>query len=249
MRRLKRLLASLEYRWARSSSERFNRWLRKKGCKVGTDVTWHGLSDCHVDVTRPSLVEIGNNVCFTRGVIILTHSYDWFVFRNLYDSVVPSSGRVRIGSNIFVGTRALILQGVTIGDNCVIGAGSIVTKSIPANSVAVGVPARVVCSIEEYFERRKKQCIDEALDYARSIRENLGRDPIPSDFFEEFPLFLRGDEQLPGVPLRRQLGPAYDHYRATHMNPVFAGFNEFLRAAELQRPQPEAGATGNKDYP
>lgn len=249
MRKLKRILGAIEYRWARTSSERYNRWLRKRGCKVGTDVGWHGLSDCHVDVTRPSLVEIGNHVCFTRGCIILTHGYDWFVYRNLHDTVLPSSGRVRIGNNVFVGTRTVILKGVSVGDNCVIGAGSVVTRSIPANSVAMGVPARVVCSTEEYFERRKAKCVDEALDYARSIRENLGREPVPADFFEEFPLFLRGDEELPGIPCRSQLGPSYEHFRQTHRNPVFAGFDEFLRAAERQHPQPEPGSTGNQGSP
>lgn len=49
--------------------------------------------------------------------------------------------------------NAIILPGVTIGENCVIGAGSIVTKDIPANSVAVGNPARVISSISEYAEK------------------------------------------------------------------------------------------------
>ena len=60
-----------------------------------------------------------------------------------------SSGRVEIGSNIYIGTNVIVLRGVTIGDNCVIGAGSVVTHDIPANSVAVGAPCRVVCSLDE----------------------------------------------------------------------------------------------------
>lgn len=48
-----------------------------------------------------------------------------------------------------------VLKGVTIGDNCIIGIGSIVTKDIPANSVAIGNPAKVVCSLDEYFEKEK----------------------------------------------------------------------------------------------
>jgi serine acetyltransferase len=45
------------------------------------------------------------------------------------------------------------MGGVTIGDNCIIGAGSIVTKNIPSNSVAAGMPARVICSIDEYYHK------------------------------------------------------------------------------------------------
>lgn len=52
--------------------------------------------------------------------------------------------KVVIGKNVWVGGSSVIMPGVTIGDNAVIGAGSVVTKDIPANTVAVGNPARVV---------------------------------------------------------------------------------------------------------
>ena len=52
-----------------------------------------------------------------------------------------------------------VLKGVTIGDNCIIGAGSIVTKDIPSNSVSSGVPAKIVSSLDDYFEKRKKMCL------------------------------------------------------------------------------------------
>ncbi len=51
---------------------------------------------------------------------------------------------VKIGNNVWIGSHVIILPGVTIGNNCVIGAGSVVNKSIPDNSTAVGVPAKVV---------------------------------------------------------------------------------------------------------
>lgn len=54
---------------------------------------------------------------------------------------------VSIGDNVWVGSRVMILRGVVIGNNSVIGAGSIVTKSIPPNSLAVGIPARVIREI------------------------------------------------------------------------------------------------------
>ena len=54
---------------------------------------------------------------------------------------------------MFVGTRAIILCGVTVGDNVVIGAGSVVTHDLPSNGVYAGVPAKRVCSIEEYREK------------------------------------------------------------------------------------------------
>jgi NDP-sugar pyrophosphorylase family protein len=56
-----------------------------------------------------------------------------------------------VGSNVFLGYGAIIMPGVTIGDNVVIGAGAVVTRDIPANSVAVGVPARVIRSTGAYI--------------------------------------------------------------------------------------------------
>ena len=55
---------------------------------------------------------------------------------------------IRIGNDVWVGANVTILPGVTIGDNVVIGAGAVVTKDIPDNSLALGVPARVVKEIE-----------------------------------------------------------------------------------------------------
>ena len=56
---------------------------------------------------------------------------------------------ITVGNNVWIGAQVCVLPGVTIGDNCVIGAGSVVTKSIPANSLAVGNPCRVIRQLEE----------------------------------------------------------------------------------------------------
>ena len=59
-------------------------------------------------------------------------------------------GRIVVGNNVHIGTNAIIMPNVTIGNNCIIGCGAIVTKDIPDNSIAVGVPARVIETIEDY---------------------------------------------------------------------------------------------------
>lgn len=65
---------------------------------------------------------------------------------------------ITIGNNVFIGAGAIILSNVTIGDNSIIGAGAIVTRSIPSNSVAIGIPAKVVKTIDEYYESVKDSC-------------------------------------------------------------------------------------------
>lgn len=59
-------------------------------------------------------------------------------------------GPISVGNNVFIGIRSIIMPGVHIGDNCVIGAGSIVTKDVKEGSVVAGVPARQIGTIDDY---------------------------------------------------------------------------------------------------
>lgn len=169
---------------------------------------------------------------------LLTHDWVTKVFIQSGYGFLPSSGRVTIGNNVSFGQNVMVLKGVTIGDNCFIGAGSIVTKDIPANSIAVGIPCKVVCTLEEFHKKRKVACVEEALDYARSIKERYGRVPAVTDFWEEFPLFIDGDkvEQCPEMKevIKRQLGAMYESYVNTH-KARYKGFNEFLMAAGVMQ--------------
>lgn len=87
-------------------------------------------------------------------------------------------GRVKIGNNVFIGINSVILPNVNIGDNVIIGAGSIVSKSIPNNSVAVGNPARVISSIDEYVEKHENKMKDPTLVYRGLERTTMSRDEI-----------------------------------------------------------------------
>lgn len=106
--------------------------------------------------SEPYLIKIGNKVRITEGVRFITHDGGMWVLRNngtLKDA--DKFGRIVIGNNVHVGLNAVIMPGVTIGDNVIIGVGSIVTKDIPSNSVAVGVPAKVIRTIDGYYEKHK----------------------------------------------------------------------------------------------
>ena len=72
------------------------------------------------------------------------------------DPTFDCFGKVTIGDYVYIGTNTLIMPGVSIGNNVLIAAGSVVTKSIPANVVVGGNPASVICSIEEFYERNKQ---------------------------------------------------------------------------------------------
>lgn len=166
---------------------------------------------------------------------LLTHDWVTKVFLGSGRQFLNSSGRVTIGDNVSFGRNVTILKGVTIGDNCFIGAGSIVTKDIPSNSVAVGSPCRVVMTIEEYYQKRLKHSEEEALDYARSIYERYNRRPRLEEMREEFIWFVSGDEvdNYPTLPIKRQLGPTYNAYVASH-KAKYKNFDDFLAAAGIE---------------
>jgi acetyltransferase-like isoleucine patch superfamily enzyme len=100
--------------------------------------------------SEPYLVQLGDHVSVTRTQFV-THDGGIWVFRDKYpeaDLIAP----IKVGNNVFIGTGVIILPGVKIGNNVVIGAGSIVTKNIDDNCVAAGVPARIIKSIDQYWE-------------------------------------------------------------------------------------------------
>jgi len=90
-------------------------------------------------------VKIGDDVLLGPGVHIYTatHPTDPQARKSHLEYGKP----VSIGSNVWIGGRSVICPGVTIGDHCVIGAGSVVTRDIPADTVAAGSPARVIKSV------------------------------------------------------------------------------------------------------
>lgn len=99
-----------------------------------------------VQITCASKITIGANATIARDVII--RDYD---AHTIDVSGYVISKPISIGKNVWLGNRAMILKGVTIGDGAIIGAGSIVTKDVPANSIAVGNPAKVIKSDVKWY--------------------------------------------------------------------------------------------------
>jgi acetyltransferase-like isoleucine patch superfamily enzyme len=125
------------------------KWLRLKGYR---NISSQAIIERNVNLDRvyPSSVFVGAGSLVASEATLLCHEH---VFRDPSNSHLPLHKPVRIGARCFVGVSAMVLPGVTIGDDCIIGAGSIVTKDIPSGSVAVGNPARVIRSGIELDER------------------------------------------------------------------------------------------------
>ena len=93
-------------------------------------------------------IYVGDKVMFAPNVTVATAGHP--INPELRYQAMQYNIPVHIGNNVWIGANAVVLPGVTIGDNSVIGAGSVVTKDIPANVVAVGNPCRVIREIGEH---------------------------------------------------------------------------------------------------
>ena len=88
--------------WAKTSSNRYINYLKKMGIKIGKGTEFFYPFHSFIDLTRPWLIEIGDNVQITKNVTILTHGYDWSVLKGIYGDILGSSGKVLIKNNVSI---------------------------------------------------------------------------------------------------------------------------------------------------
>lgn len=226
---LKKIINKL-YKWYyTSSSDKYIKHLKSKRVKIGKGTFVLDPKHIQIDITRPELLEIGENVFLHRGTIILTHDWASWCFVNSDAKFYPSHGRVKIGNNVWLGENVTILKGVTIGNNVIIGLGAIVTRDIPSNSIAIGSPAKVIGSYDDYMERRSKLYIDEAIDYARAILDS-GREPQIDDFYDDYPCFVNGGNYMNyDYPYKRifRCEELFEVWKRNHKS-VFKNFDDFI---------------------
>ena len=123
--------------------------IRKMGCHVGKN-TFFG-DYVRMDTSYADMIYIGDYTHVTSGCRLLCHQRDLtgYCVGDNAASLGYKTGEIHIGKGVMVGMETLIMPGVTIGDGAIIGAGSIVTRDIPAWTIATGRPARVVKQIPE----------------------------------------------------------------------------------------------------
>lgn len=148
----------------RLTGEVSTKTLMKRGLSVGT--SFNRQQGCYIDPTHCFLIEIGNHVTMSIRVTLLAHDASTKKILG-YTKI----GQIHIGDYVFIGANTTVLPNVRIGNHCIIGANSVVTKNIPENTVAVGNPARVICSVEEYKARwmTTERVFDESYRFSNSI--------------------------------------------------------------------------------
>lgn len=123
-----------------------------ENCEIFNDVSFG---------SEPYLVQLGNQVKITAGVRFVTHDGGMWVIRNLgWNENADKMDKIIVGDNVFIGINAIIMPGVTIGSNVIIGGGSVVSKNVPDNTIVAGVPAREICTIEEFYNKNQHRIYD-----------------------------------------------------------------------------------------
>ncbi len=128
-------------------------WSEQEGCgKIS--IGDYCLVSPGVRITSATGVTIGNNCMIANGAYI--SDADW---HGIYDRLktVGDTAAVELKENVWIGDSAIVCKGVTVGENSIIGAGSVVAKDIPANCIAVGNPAKVVKELDPAIELNKRE--------------------------------------------------------------------------------------------
>jgi acetyltransferase-like isoleucine patch superfamily enzyme len=161
--KFKRLWQSIRLSLARGSSRR-TQYLKRRRIlgKVGENTT--------VMFRRiplyPELIRLHNNVHLASGVHLITHDVSHIMLNYAFGiQLTEKIGCIEILDNVYIGANVTIMPGIRIGPNAIVGAGSIVTKDIPPNTVAVGIPAKAICTLDEYRIKRTN-----TTDYPSNIR-------------------------------------------------------------------------------
>lgn len=207
--------------------------LESQGIQVGKGTIFYGPETMQIDRSRPYLLTIGEYCKITSGVTILTHDYSRSVLRRAYGEVIGEGRRTTIGNNVFIGMNAIILMGTHIGDNVIIGAGSVVNGTIPSNVVVAGNPAQVIRTLDEHYQIKKRRMLGDAVECVRTYYHAYKRYPSMNEIGAFWPLFLpRKREAVINSNVKWHLnGDESEEIMNDFLNsepPMFDGYEEFL---------------------
>ena len=167
MKEIKYFFIKVKYLLPGRNKEVINQYYRKigmhigKGCNIVSNIT----------TTEPWLISIGDNSTLAGGVVLCTHD-------NSISKVVPDStdlfGKITIGKNCFIGQESLILYGVTLADNIIVAAGSVVTKSFTQERIIIGGnPAKIIGTYDSFAKKNVNKAFNLVTMRKDKLKENI----------------------------------------------------------------------------
>lgn len=150
-------------------------YLRYRGVRIGNEC----LVLTHINnfSSEPWLIELGNHVKMSAAVTMITHDGSSRLFRSRFPEMNLAFGnrfgKIHIKDNCLIGYGAIILPGVTIGPNSIVGAGSVVTKDVPPETVVAGNPSRTICSLDDYIAGYKAKMLPLTAQDRVALRKEL----------------------------------------------------------------------------
>jgi len=163
------------------------RAMQRKGLKLGKNVYMD--NDVYIDNQYCWLISIGDDCVISSNVKILAHDASPF----------PHIGHVKtdkvtIGCRTYIGASSIILPGVRIGDDVIIGAGSIVTHDVPDNSVAAGNPARVIATVSDFLKKHAENVPAQGLCMKIEALQNIENKRKVLEILNEGPCYISFDQ-------------------------------------------------------
>lgn len=142
-----------ELRFRIMPMEKYPDYLRRQGMLVGENCM---IFKSAAFGSEPYLISLGNHVRVNSGVRFVTHDGGYWVLRDPKAGFgekfkdADRFGRIIVHDNVHIGTNAIIMPGVEIGENTIVACGAVVTHDVSPNSVVAGVPARVIETLDQY---------------------------------------------------------------------------------------------------
>lgn len=144
-----RLLKIVRHKLLERKKTRYIEELTLRGLILGRGVQIAG--DFFIDPSHCYLISIGDNCTLSPNVRLIAHDASTKGLLGF-----TKIGKIEIRKNCYIGDSAIVLPGVTIGPNSIVGAGAVVTKSVPPDVIVVGNPATIVSSVREYAEKIRR---------------------------------------------------------------------------------------------
>lgn len=164
-----RFIKFFYYKLLNKKKELYLKALVKRGLQLGRNVRI--MDGFFFDPSHCFLISIGDNCTLAPNVRLIAHDAS---MKSKLD--YTRIGKIDIGVNCFLGDSVVVLPGVRIGDNSIVGSASVVTKDIPAASLAVGNPCRVIGNIHDFLRKHQQGILNRTTPFFEIDQNRLTHD-------------------------------------------------------------------------